>query len=329
MIVLFGFVVAEYLENCGAIICVPLGSSRVAEMTAFITPSETTGKGCSNVGQIVAWILGLFALTFIGALPILLQGLNLTRISQSTPHLQLVLIGMLVTSCSPTLAALFVVGLYPNAGGLRSISRQVRTWRSRPIWYLIALIGPVILLLAARAINAARSGALPGHWMVLPSLAAPGGLAFVIFGSLFAEEPGWRGFAQPRLQVRYGALSSSIFIGLLWSTWHLWYVILPGGLSSVTGTDAAATYVRLTSTAVIYAWMYNSTHGSLFIAMIAHLGHNLAASLIPTPSDGGQQHLITALLYFVAATIVILTTDARTLRARAPIGLISDRRARR
>jgi membrane protease YdiL (CAAX protease family) len=250
----------------------------------------------------------------------LLQGLNLTRISQSTPHLPLVLMGMLATSCSPTLAALFVVRLYPGAGGLRSVFQQIGVWRVPTIWYVIALIGPVLLLLAAKAVNAARLGAVPTQWMVLPLFSGPVGLPFIIFGSLLAEEPGWRGFAQPRLQVRYGALATSVFIGLLWSTWHLWYVVLPGGLSNVSGLDAVATYIRLTSTAVIYAWMYNSTSGNLWIAMIAHFGHNLAASLIPTPADGGQQHLITALFYFIGALIVVSATDARTLRARVSIG---------
>jgi uncharacterized protein len=150
----------------------------------------------SNVCQMIAWGLILFGLTVIGALPMLVQGLNLTEISPSTPHLPLVLMGMLVISCSPTLAALFVAGLYPGTGGLRSISRQVRTWRVRPIWYAIATIGPILLLLAAKAINAVRLGALPAQWIVLPSFSGPGGLPFIIFGSLFAEEPGWRGFAQ-------------------------------------------------------------------------------------------------------------------------------------
>jgi hypothetical protein len=93
----------------------------------------------------------------------------------------------------------------------------------------------------------------------------------------------------------------------------LWYVILPGGLLNVTGTDAVATYVRLVSTAIVYAWMYNSTNGSLLIAMLAHLGHNLAASLIPTPADGGRQHLIIALTYLVVAIVVVLMTQQRTL----------------
>ncbi len=273
-----------------------------------------TGAISWNRGAIVAWIVLLFALTILGGLPLLLQGLNLRGVSSSTPHLPLVLTGMLVTACAPTLAALLVAGFYPGAGGVRSVSRQIRTWHVGLAWYAIALIGPIILLLAAEAFSAVRRGTPPSHWMILPSFSGPGGLYFIVFGSLFAEEPGWRGFAQPRLQTRYGALAASLIVGLLWSTWHLWYVILPGGFSNVTGTDAVATYLRLTSTAVVYAWMYNSTNESLFIAMLAHLGHNLAASLIPTPSDGGQQHLIVAFAYFAVAIVIVVMTEPRTLR---------------
>ena len=283
-------------------------------MATAATHRQTIRRPCLNISQIIAWVALLAFVTVFGALPMLFQGVNLAQISQFTPHLVLIMMGMLVTSCSPTLAALLVACLCPGAGGLRSVFHGVRVWRVGLIWYAIALIGPVLLMLGARAMNAARLGILPTQWMILPSFSGPGGLPFIIFGSLFAEEPGWRGFAQPRLQMRYGALVASVLIGLLWSTWHLWYVILPGGFSTVTGTDAAATYLRLTSTAVIYAWMYNSANGSLLIAMIAHLGHNLAASLIPSPADGGQQHLITALLYLVAAMIVVFTTEARTLR---------------
>jgi membrane protease YdiL (CAAX protease family) len=140
------------------------------------------------------------------------------------------------------IGALLVTGLYPGAGGIRSIARQVRICRVHFIWYVIALVMPFVLLLAAETFSAALRRTAPLHWMTLPVFSGPGGLYFVIFGSLFAEEPGWRGFAQPRLQTHYGALTASLLIGLLWSTWHLWYVITPG--VNVTGTDALATYVR-------------------------------------------------------------------------------------
>jgi len=271
-------------------------------------------------GQFGVWILLLFSLTVLGALPLMLQGLSLNGVTSSTPYLPLAMTGMLATSCAPTLAALLVTAFYPGAGGVRSILRQVRTWRIGLVWYAIALIGPTILFLAAGVFSAVRRGAAPSHWMILPSFSGPGGLYFVIFGSLFAEEPGWRGFAQPRLQTRYGALTASVVVGLLWSTWHLWYVILPGGLSNVTGTDAVATYIRLISTSIVYAWMYNSTNGSLLIAMLAHLGHNLAANLIPISADGGRQHLIVALAYLVIAIAVVLMTQLRTLvRRQGPL----------
>jgi len=282
--------------------------------------SSTANEIRWNGGQIGAWVLLLFATTGPGALPLILQGLNLNRITQSTPRLPVVMAGMLVISCAPTLAALFVAGLYPGAGGGRSIFRQVRIWRVGPVWYALALVGPSVLFLAAEAFNAVRNGEPPAHWMILPSFSGPGGLYFVIFGSLFAEEPGWRGFAQPRLQTRYGALSASIIVGVLWSTWHLWYVITPGGFSNVTAVDTAATYVRLISTAIVYAWMYNSTSGSLFIVMLAHVGHNLAASLIPTPADGGWHHLAIAVGYLMVALTVVLMTKPRTLRRLSEAG---------
>src|SRR5258708_13326699 len=134
---------------------------------------------------------------------------------------------MLMFDCAPTLAALFVAGLYPSAGGVRSVSRQVRTWRVNFAWYAIALIGPVILFLIADLIHMALGGAPPERWLVFRanSGVGPGSVFWIVFGSLFAEEPGWRGFAQPRLQVRYGALAARALIGLLLRTFHPWIVI--------------------------------------------------------------------------------------------------------
>lgn len=161
-------------------------------------------------GRIIAWVVMLFALTVLGALPLLLQRLNLNSISGSTPHIALIMMGMLVTSCAPTLAALLVAAVSPGAGGVRSITRQVRIWRISPLWYAIAVLGPFLLMLSAEAIHSLLLHRAPSHWMVLPSFSGPGGLYFVIFGSLLAEEPGWRGFAQPRLQTRYRARSKRL-----------------------------------------------------------------------------------------------------------------------
>ena len=63
----------------------------------------------------------------------------------------------------------------------------------------------------------------------------------------------------------------------------------PVQFSTSRGTDAVATYLlRLTSTSIVYAWMYNNTNGNLLIAMLTHLGHNLEPVLYrqrPTQAD--------------------------------------------
>jgi membrane protease YdiL (CAAX protease family) len=276
---------------------------------------KLNSESAVNVWSVIAWAVLLFALTVLGGLPLFLGGLNLSRISPSTPHLPLILAGMLVSACAPTLAALFVAGLYPGAGGVRSILHQARTWRVGIAWYALALIGPIGLFLVADVVHVALGGSPFAHWLGFRLLAGfgPGSLFWVVFGSLFAEELGWRGFAQPRLQVRFGALRASILIGALWATWHLWPVITPGGLSLETPEDAAATYIRMISTSIVYSWMYNSTKASLFLVMVAHFGHNLAASVVPPPSDGLHVHLTIALLYLVVAVGIILMTNSRTL----------------
>lgn len=40
-------------------------------------------------------------------------------------------------------------------------------------------------------------------------------------GGLLGEEPGWWGFTFPRLQKKYGSLSGTLLLRLLWTVWHL------------------------------------------------------------------------------------------------------------
>jgi len=274
--------------------------------------SENTWNG----GQIVAWVVLLFFLIFLCLLPFLIGGVSLSglgKLSPSSPLFALCIAGFTFVGYTPTLSALLVAGLFPGGGGARSVLRQVRTWRASIGWYAIAVFGPAVLFLLDEAVHLVLGGSPPQHWIVLPPLSGffPGSLFFSVMGVLagtIGEEFGWRGFAQPRLQKRYGALKASILIGLVWGTFHLWILPICHCMSL---TDVIVTqYLRLIATAVIYAWIYNSTKGSLFLVMVAHAAHNITVDLMPMVGGSG---VIVALSYVAVAIVVVLMTDPRTL----------------
>src|SRR5439155_18077184 len=123
---------------------------------------------------------------------------------------------------------------------------------------------------------------------------------------------------QARLQTTFGALSAAIVVGVLWGLWHLWPVIAPGGLSTTTWSDVILTLVRLVSTSIVYAWLYNSTRGSLLIVMLAHAGHNLAFRFVPLADSVQHGDSIVAMLYVLAAIVVVLATSSQWLRPPRP-----------
>jgi membrane protease YdiL (CAAX protease family) len=285
----------------------------------FMQDPETVTKNTGTGGPIVAWVVLLFVLTLLGALPFVIGRLRFAGFSPSTPLARIAFAGLGLIGFAPALAALLIAAFFPGTDGVRSLLRQIPTWRVGVAWYGVALIGPMILALSANVLHIVMGGPPPEHWLALPSLIAFGNnnLFFMIFAmpiGALGEELGWRGFAQPHLQSRYGALTASIIVGVVWSTWHLWYVITPGGFSNVAPIDALATYIRLISTSVLYTWMYNSTKASLFLIAIAHAGHNIAVTLIQSPWRVSHvNHLMLAGSYLASAIVVVLMTDPRTL----------------
>src|SRR6266851_1061283 len=278
--------------------------------------SKTVSGNVWSGGQIVAWVVLLFFLIFLCLLPFLIGGVRLSglgKLSPSSPLFALCIAGFTFVGYTPTLSALLVAGLFPGGGGVRSVLRQVRTWRVGLGWYAIAVFGPAVLFLLDEAVHLVLGGSPPRQWIVLPTLSGffPGSLFFSVMGVLagtIGEEFGWRGFAQPRLQKRYGALKASILIGFVWGTFHLWILPICHCLSL---RDVIVTqYLRLIATAIIYAWIYSSTKGSLLLVMVAHAAHNITVALMPMVGGGA---VIVALSYVAVAIVVVLMTDPRTL----------------
>lgn len=52
-------------------------------------------------------------------------------------------------------------------------------------------------------------------------------VSMAIIGGPPFEEPGWTGFAQPRLQGMYGPLVGGLLLGSLWALWHVPGFLIP------------------------------------------------------------------------------------------------------
>ncbi len=194
---------------------------------------------------------------------------------------------ILLQTLGPTLAALATGTALEGAAGRRRLLARVRIWRVARRWYAFALVGiPAVCLLAALALPGAFVG-LGGQSAVKPGVEF---LAFVVVGFVSGplfEEPGWRGFALPRLQDQMGALRGTLLLGALWAAWHLPQFLVPewanenGGLSP---TLVVTFLLMVVAIAPIMTWVFNRTGGSLFLAMLTHSSINaaLAAFVVAT-----------------------------------------------
>jgi membrane protease YdiL (CAAX protease family) len=86
------------------------------------------------------------------------------------------------------------------------------------------------------------------HWSILASLAVYN--YSTLLGGPLGEEPGWRGYALPRLEQALGPVRASLVLGLFWTGWHLPLFFYPGWTSSplwvyvllLTGQSLILTY---------------------------------------------------------------------------------------
>jgi membrane protease YdiL (CAAX protease family) len=275
------------------------------------------GRGFGSFDSVVvAWVIALAAITGLGILPLFLYQLDLSTLAFSTPVPIVVGIGIELTAYAPTLAALLAVWLIPGGGGVRKLLRPVLRWRVGIGWYGLALAGPTALFLIGDLVRLILGLPLPATWFTFPELASFGFLVGALIAGSFGEEVGWRGLGQPRLQMRYGALTAAVIVGILWSAWHLWPVLAPGGLGATNASDVILTFLRLVATAIVYAWLYNSSGGSLLIVMLAHAGHNIAVHLVPLDATLQHGDPVVTFLYGLAATIVVALAGPRWLNRK-------------
>ncbi|AGB17484.1 CAAX amino terminal protease family [Halovivax ruber XH-70] len=194
-------------------------------------------------------------------------------------------LNLLVAQFGPAIAGGVVLGY--TGGSVRAWIGRIGRWRVPVRWWIATLATPVVLFGLTDV-----GFALLGYDPVLARLPDPltTYLPTLVGLSLLAglgEEPGWRGFALPRLQSRYGPIGATLLLGVVWAVWHLpVFFVDPRSSHGITDPVVLGGLVLLTAVGIVgyaffYTWIYNHT-GSVLLMMVLHGGFNTATvHLVP------------------------------------------------
>ena len=132
-----------------------------------------------------------------------------------------------------------------------------------------------------------------------------GAIAFALVISL-VEEVGWRGFALPRLQRRFGPFVASTLLGVLWYLWH-WPMFLGMG---VPLDLVLVMLLYFMGASLLMTWIYNGTEGSLLLMVLAHLGAHLNNSHRALPDEVAP--LVAHAIVYAGLGLVVMRRALRT-----------------
>jgi uncharacterized protein len=216
------------------------------------------------------------------------------------------------------LPAFIVVAATSGKTGVRDLASRSLRWRVGVRWYLVALFGmPVAVVLCASAIfGLAPLNALVEKWQLLLTVVLPQLVLLILFFNL-AEEVGWTGFLQARLQERHGPLKASLIVTVPFALFHLpgWMVEFGLGFSQLhlalllTGIFGISQLFGR----VVIMWLYNNTKYSVLLVGMFHSSFNVTTSafgpFIPVPA--GSTFLIAAPVVALAAVLIAVFTRGR------------------
>ena len=225
---------------------------------------------------------------------------------------------------APTIAALLLTWLSGGRAEVRELLGGFKKWRVGFGYYLFAIFGMGAVVLLTIGVFTLLGGSIPSLGEIASRFGLPPDQASLLFaaapliyltnifvGGPIAEELGWRGYAQPRLQARIGAGQAGLVIGFVWSLWHLpAFFYFP----SVVGGVPLVHYIPLiTASGVLFAWLYNRTGGSVLLCVLFHAGINFwlgiaAARLLEDP------RFLSILVVVVGALAVVLFRRASPYR---------------
>ena len=200
---------------------------------------------------------------------------------------------------APHVSAVITAAVEGGSAGIRRFYGVFR-WRGPLVWSLAAILVPPGVDLVRDVAYIAL--ALPHDPFVH---APPHSFARLVFGQaviVLGEEPGWRGFALPRLVARFGPIGGTLMLGVAWAAWHLPLFFMTG--TPQYGTPFLPFVAMLTGWSMVMTPLVLRSGGSVIPALLFHASANIGDFTLWEPEAALPDLLPWAVAALVAALLL-------------------------
>jgi membrane protease YdiL (CAAX protease family) len=203
----------------------------------------------------------------------------------------------------PTILGLVCALAFDGVAGLRELLARIFRWRIPLRWYVISTVGVAVLALSARFVQAEvhHTAAPPVlDFATWPHLAWYGISMLVVDPGPIGEDPGWRGFALPRMLNEFSPWLAATLLGVIWGIWHL-PAFYFSGMPQAELPILQFMIVCIAQT-VVMSWIAINARGAVIPAILVHWAANRFNDL----SVDGATYC--AIAWTIAAVAVVLAT---------------------
>lgn len=215
----------------------------------------------------------------------------------------------------PLLAAVALTAWSSRGAGVRELLGRMVRWRIGWRWWLAAT-SPLLFFFVVLAVMRLAGATVPsrGEFAIFSGVPSAWGIlgvwAAVLVINGYGEETGWRGYALPQLQLRFGPLTATVILAAAWAAWHLPQFFLLQSYQDFSLAMLPIFVFGLFCGAVVLTWLYNRTGGSILAAVVWHGLYNLTGAT-KAAGDGSGALAATMWTFVVVQALVLLALDWR------------------
>jgi membrane protease YdiL (CAAX protease family) len=214
----------------------------------------------------------------------------------------------------PALAAFIVTGFTQGWTGVATLGKRLVFVSTPAGRFLKYSLSPLIFLALAIATAIVTNAELPpwrdfAIYSGLPPLGLPAVMLLVLVFNGFGEETGWRGFALERLQRRFGPLTGTLILALLWAGWHTPAFFIVETYRTMTLPMIIGGFgVGICAGAIVLSRIARQTEGSVLAAALWHALYNMTSA---TVASRGVIAAVTTTCVMVWAVVLLIGETGR------------------